>query len=245
MHYGMVMKTERIVTYGLGYKLDIFISEGIGRYFAVKPIEIDPKRLVLPLSMLIVLIYTISLYIKPSIKLNIYNQCLNVDLISPTYIINDDLKWYRPPNHTVCTGDTMRTGFIVHDPGNESGGALIYRLQRKQSHEFTEMSEDTSDPTHILMVWEISRSNELFADVLLLEHNKRFDKDDLKDLYHKNINRFRLFPYSVTEIWSLYDNITLMTTFEIMNRGRILNINISEVKKDNNTRMPVHIDQER
>jgi hypothetical protein len=37
----------------------------------------------------------------------------------------------------------------------------------------------------------------------------------------------------------------LMTTFEIMNRSRILNITISEVERDSDTRMLAYIDLKR
>jgi hypothetical protein len=95
------------------------------------------------------------------------------------------------------------------------------------------------------VVWRILKYNELYADVLLVEHGKGFGKDNLREFYRKNTNRFRWFTYSNTKIWSLDDNTALMTTFKIMNGYCILNITISEVKKDNNTRTPVHIDLER
>jgi hypothetical protein len=57
-----------------------------------------------------------------------------------------------------------------------------------------------------------------------------------------NFDQDGLFSDITTKTWSLDNNIALMTTFEIMNENRILNITISEVERDNNTRMPVHID---
>jgi hypothetical protein len=190
--------------------------------------------------------YTVRLTIRPSFKLNIHNQCSNVNLISSTYITGEELECHRSPDHKVCAGDTMRSGFIIK-VSNQSYGALIYKLQRKQLHEFNETSEDTSSAIHLLVVWEISKSNKLYADVLLVEHDKGFDweKDSLKELCRNNINRFRLWPGSVTETWSLNDSMALMVTSKMMNRDYILDITISEVEKDNDTRMPVHINLER
>jgi hypothetical protein len=246
MHDNTVVKTKIGIIYGSDYKLDVVISEGIRKSNMKKPMKIDPKRLVLSLSMLIALMYIVRLNIKSSFKLNIYNQCLNVDLVSPIYITGEDLDCHRPPNYKVCAGDTMNSAFIIIW-NDASYGALIYKLQKEQPHEFTEISEDTSSDTHLLVIWEISESEKLCADVLLVEHDKGLDwnKDDLEELYHKNSNQFRLWPGSVTETWSLGDNIALMTTFKMMNRNRILDITISEVEKDSNTRTPARIDLKR
>jgi hypothetical protein len=208
--------------------------------------KINPKRLVLSLLMLIILMYVVRLNIRPSFKLNIHNQCSNVDLVLPIHITGDELECHRPPNYKVCASGTMESAFIIKWD-RASYGILIYKLQKKQPHEDTETNEDTSSVTHLLVVWEISGSKKLCTDVLLVEHDKGFDwgKDDLEELYHKNSHRFRLWPNSVTEIWSLDDEVALMTTFKMMNRDYILDITISEVEKDNDTRMPVHINLER
>jgi ribosome-interacting GTPase 1 len=126
----------------------------------------------------------------------------------------------------------------------ESYGALIYKLQRKQSYESTEIGKDISRVTHLLVVWEISESNKLYADVLLVEHDRGFiwNKDDLKESYYKNADRFRLYLDSATDTRSLNNHIVLMITSEIMNEDRVLNIIISEIEGGNHTRMPAHID---
>jgi hypothetical protein len=170
IHGDAVMETRREITYESDCKLDIFIYEGTGKYNMSKPVKINPKRLVLLLSKLIMLMYTVSLSIQPSFKLNIHNQCLNVDLISPTYIA-DKLECHRPPDYKVCVGDTMRSGFIIKSD-DMSCGILICRLKRKKAHESTEISEDTSNSACLLVVWEIFRSKGLYADVLLVEHDK-------------------------------------------------------------------------
>jgi hypothetical protein len=240
------IRTENDITFGSDYKVDITISEGTKLYYASRPIQIDPKRLVLSLSILIILIYTASLSIQPSFKLNIHNQCLHVDLASPTYVTSDGLECHRPPDHKVHAGDTMKFGFIISKPGDEAYGVLIYGLQRRWSHESTNIDKGTSSAVQILVVWRISGSKKLYVDTLLVEHDKGFDwnEDDLRELYSKNFDRFRLCPDSATETWLLDDNTALNTIFKIRNGGQLLNITISEVEKDN-TRMPVHIDSER
>jgi hypothetical protein len=197
--------------------------------------------------MLIVLIYAVRLNIRPSFKLNIHNQCLDVDLVSPVYTTGHKSECHRAPDYKVRAGDMMHSGFILYKPGNKSNGALIYKLQRRQLHESTEIDKDTSNAFYILIIWRFSNSKKLYVDVLLIEHDKGFDwdKDNLEELYRKNDNWFRLCPDSATETWSLYGNTALITTFEIMNEDRILDITISEVKRDNCARMPARVDLER
>jgi hypothetical protein len=240
---GTVIKTKRGIVYEPDHELDVVLSEGIEKYNIEKPMKIDPKRSVFSFPISIVLIYAVRLNIRPSIKLNIYNKCLDVDLVSPTYITRSWLDCHKPLNYKVCADNTMRAGFTIYNPGNEPSGALIYRLQRKKSHESTKIDKSISSAAHLLVVWEISRSKGLHADALLVEHDRGFNwsEVDLKDLYRKNFNRFRWFPYSVTEAWSLDDNTALTTTSEFMNGDRILNIIISEVETGNGTRTPAHI----
>jgi hypothetical protein len=243
-----MMKIRLNATHGSDYKLDIIISEGIEEYNMRKPIRIDTKKLLLSSPMSDALVYDDSHFIKSSFELNIHNQCLNVDLVSPTYDIDCPLQCCRPPDYKVCAGDTMRSAFI-----NERDvmyyGALIYRLQKKQTHEYTEIGGNTSNSIHLLVVWRFE-SEKLYANVLLVEHDKEFDwyKDDLGRLYNKNDDRFRWFHCSAIETWSLDDDtalVTLMNTFEITDKGLILNIAIFEAERNSSTRTPVHIDLKR
>jgi hypothetical protein len=192
------------------------------------------------------LTYAVSFSDFLLVKLNIHNQCLNVDLVSPTYTANSGSGCYRAPDYRVSAGDIMRSGFILKS-GGASYGVLIYRLRMRHLHESTEIGKGASSAIHLLVVWETSRSNELYVDVLLVEHNKGFDwdKDNLRELHHKNINQFRLCSVPVIETWSSYDNTRLMTTFKIINEDHMLNITISEVEKDNGARTLARIEPER
>jgi hypothetical protein len=245
IHDNQGLKTRCNITYELDYKLNIVLYEGTGQYFIDKPVKINPKRSVLSLSMLILLMYAVRLNIRRLFKLNIHNQCLNVSLASPVYVTSNKLECHRPPDYKVYIGDTMKSGFIINKSGDASYGVLIYRLQRKQTYEYTKINKATSSVTQLLVVWRVSEFKELHADALLVEHNKRFDEGDLRKLYRKNFDRFRWFTYSATKTWLLDDNTALRTIFEIMNEGCLLSITISEVEKDDGTRTPVHIDPEK
>jgi hypothetical protein len=241
-----VVKTKLKVTYGSDYKLNIIISQGIGKYSMLKPMKIDPKRSVLLLSMLILLMYAISLRIPPSFKLNIHNQCLNVDLVSPTYDTHCDLECYRAPSHKVYARDIMRSRFAI-ESHEWLYSVLIYKLQRRQLHEATEVGKDTSSDVHILIIWEFSKSGELYADVLLVEYDKGFNwgKYKLEALYRRNNNRLKRYLVPVIETWLLNDNTAFMTAFEVINEDRLLNITISEAERYNYVRTPVYIDLQR
>jgi hypothetical protein len=243
---GAVVRMRDYTTYGLDCKLNIVITKGTGKYNLEKPMKFAPERLVVVLSMLPVLMYTVSFSIESLFKLNIHNQCLNIDLVSPTYINANKSECYRPPKYKVCANDTMRSAFIIESDDVFVCGVLICKLQKRQTHESTEFGEDASSSVYLSVIWGTFKSK-LYIDVLLVEHDKGFDwnRNDLVKLDINNSDRFRHFSESATEIWSLDDNTTLMTTLEIINEDRTLNVTVSEVKRGNNARIPVHVDLER
>jgi hypothetical protein len=206
--------------------------------------KIDPRRLVLPLSMLLVLIYFISLPIEPSVEMNIHNQCLNIDLVSAKYFTSYMSKYYRTPDYEVCAGDKTRFGFIIGSNYMISG-ALIYRLQRKQAHESNKIDKDTSSISHLSVLWDNLGSERLYADVLLVEYDKKFDQVDLMNLNIVNSVRIKQSPDTTTRTWLLDDDVALMIISEITNEGRLLNITVSEVVRHHSARMPVQINQKK
>jgi hypothetical protein len=214
---GTIMKTKLDITYGLSYKLDIVISEGAEKYNMIEPMKVDPKRLVLSLLMLVVLIYAVSLLIPSSLKLNIHNQCLNVSLAYPVYVTGDGLKCHRPPDYKVCAGDTVRSGFMIKKYSNESYGVLIYRLQRKQAHKSTEISEDTSSAAHLLVLWVIHKFNRSHTNVLLVEHEKEFIwiEDDLRKLYTRSHNHLMKYDSTTRDTWIMDDNMMFKTSLKV------------------------------
>jgi hypothetical protein len=194
------------------------------------------------------LIQIISVVSQSIMKVYIHNQCSNVDLVSPTYINGDGLKCYRPPDYKVCTGDTMRLGFIIKSD-SMSYGALIYKLQRRQSHESTEICEDASSATQLLVVWESSKFEGSHVNVLLVEYEKRFswNEDELGNLYNKNRSWFKKYSGTISDTWFLDDNMTLKTTFRVVGLKGIheLIISISEIEGDGYAMRPLRLNIER
>jgi hypothetical protein len=198
-------------------------------------------------------------------KLSINNQCLDIDLVSPTYRTYYDVKCYIPPARRVNAGDIMITGFIIGpkvgtDPthmmdrlASDLGmqevfcSALMYKLQKRRPYESTMSDEDKSSSTiHLLIVWKFIMSK-LHADMLLIKHDEEltWNRYNLGELNVEKTSRIRLQSNSATSTWSLDDNTALRTTFEItsnVDEYHILNINIDEVKKDKDAKIPAWID---
>jgi hypothetical protein len=243
VHGGPGMKTKRNITYESEYKIDIIIYEGTGQYLLLRPVKIDPKRLVLSLLMLIVLIYAVRLTIQPSVKLNIHNQCLDVDLVSPVYVTSDGLECHRAPDYKVYARNTMRSGFIIKS-NDASFGILIYRLQRGQSRVSAEINKDTSNAVQLLVIWKFFGFNELYAYVLLMECDKGFtwNEDKLNKLYHENHDRLKKYT-SILDTWFMDNSMALKTTFSTrdLKGNPELSISISE-ERDEYAIKPFSID---
>jgi hypothetical protein len=235
MHDGVVMGTKYKVTYRSDYKLSIFISEEPRKYIMRRPMKINPKRLVLLLLMLIVLMHAVSLSIQPSFKLDIHNRCSNIDLVTPMYVTGDGLECYRTPGYKVYTSDIMRSSFIIKS-NNKSYGVIIYRLQRRQKHESAEISKDTSSDIYLLVVWRISESNELYANVLMIEHIKTliWNEDNLNKLYRENHDRLKKCTDTMSDTWFMDNNVALKTTFSTsdLKGNHELSISISEERDE-------------
>jgi hypothetical protein len=162
----------------------------------------------------IVLIYAVRNYKSSSVV-----------LLSPVYITGYKSECNRAPDYKVRAGSTMQSGFIFYIPSKKSNGVLMYKLQREQAYVPTKLDKDTND-AYLLVVWDISRSEKLYADVLL-------EKYDLKDLYYRNVGQFRPFSDVATETWSLDDHLALATTSTIINdKYNVLDITIYEARRD-------------
>jgi hypothetical protein len=172
----------------------------------------------------------VSSYAQLSFELNIHNQCSNVDLVSPKYITGDELECYSSPGD-VHAGDARGFLFIIKSD-DTSYGVVIYEIRRKQKHESTETSEDTSSVVYLLVVWEISESKELCVDVLLIEHD-RFDwcKNNLNRLYYVSHDWLKEYNDTISNTWFI-DNMVLKTSFKVggSKRSPELSMSISEGK---------------
>jgi hypothetical protein len=212
---------------------------------------------------LFVLTYTVRLPIKPSFKLDIHkffhhkkegsflrlhihNRCLNANLIFPVHVIDNNLECHKAPDK-VYAGNIMRSDFIIKS-GDKLYGALIYRLQRKQTHGSTEISNNISNATHLLVVWDISTFKNVYIDVLLVESDRAFtwNEGDLRELHYRNLDQIKEYNGPTSNTWFMDNNMALKTSFKVrdLEENLELNITISE-EKDGCAMRPIWINTER
>jgi hypothetical protein len=252
LHGDELMKTRFKVIHGSDYTLNIVISEGTEEHNMKKPMKIDPTRLVLLLLMLIMLIYAISLFTKPSFKLNIHNQCLNIKLVSPIYFGNGAVHLVLSGQRTDISTE-MKTRFGIDTTRDEFEGALLYRLQKYSDNKCntdtstTETKENKTTQLYMLVTWKVKDSEPLVC-IALVEHAKEFtwNEDELRKLYNINRGWLKKYDNSASYTWFMDDNIALKTFFGIRSlKGNFgLNIFISE-EKDDYAMRPLYVDLER
>jgi hypothetical protein len=132
------------------------------------------------MSIFSVLTCVVSFALQSPVSLNIYNLCQNINLISPVYFIHGG-RWDAVPDHEIGANAIM-SRCIKFDSGQDIlEGALVYKIQRKH----VEPTQDELKDIWLLAAWNGKHIKELHVCTLLVEHNKRLDKDKLRRLYQK------------------------------------------------------------
>jgi hypothetical protein len=144
------------------------------------------------------LIYIASLTLQLAIDINIYNQCTNIELTSPVHFLKDATYHIQFPQK-VRPDFIMKGRLIISEDRDTFGGALLYRLQRKES---------TSICAQFLVIWGC-RSDWLYSHALIIEHESKlvWNEDKLRrlyDVYNSRCNR-----YFDTGKWLLDDSTML------------------------------------
>jgi hypothetical protein len=183
------------------------------------------------------------------VKLTIHHQFPGIELVSPVYA-SDCATCYLSPDQKVDVGSTMQASFNI-DPGrNESIGALLYKLQKKnagQSNEDGIFSEEEEACTQLLMIWKVNSSREFFVVSDLIEHdNYVWDRDRLME-FAEYCRLFNAQHGPIEETWLIRDNTVLMTSLNIAREVCYkLEMTISETSiKDDDTQRPRYIDVDR
>jgi hypothetical protein len=147
----------------------------------------------------------------------INNQCSDIELTSPIYFIKDAtcrVKFTQQVN----SESIMNANFVTGIDQDTFGGALLYRLQRR---------EDTSISARLLVIWKYD-SNRICSNAFLVELESAldWDKDKLKSLYDIYNNQYNTRP-RLGE-WLLDDGTKLRTTCETSHGGFKMNVTISK-----------------
>jgi hypothetical protein len=176
------------------------------------------------------------------VKLMIHHQFPNAELVSPVYAGKGTTS-YLSPDQKVDVGSTMQTDFNIDLPGNESIGALMYKLQRKNIDQSTGAS-----CVQLVIIWKVNSFKALFAVSDLIEHDKHhvWDKDRLMKLA-KRCRLFNVRHNSTERAWLMRDNIVLMTRINITLEEECykLKMTISKTSIKDDTRRLRYIDVDR
>jgi hypothetical protein len=179
------------------------------------------------------------------VKLIIHNQFPGIELVSPLYYSNGAVCCLSP-DQRVDVGSTMQAGFNIDLAQEEPIGALMYKLQRKNTDQPDEkaISNEEAICTRLVMIWKVYRSGEFHIVSFLIEHDKDciWDKDKLIKL----VKRRKLFNIQYTsfeDTWLMHDNTVLMTSLNVTRKEKHykLEMTISETNINEDTRRSLYI----
>jgi hypothetical protein len=193
----------------------------------------------------------------------VHNQYSDIELTSPEYFCNCEV-YNEHSIDRMSDVAMMKIGFRFDLEQGESGGVMIYKVQRKgnvkSDHQPStdttsiEAIENTSKTMQLLIAWKIERFGEPRIRIMLVEHdNELVLREKLAQLYDK-INdvlskEYDLFFKSNSifkSTWLVCDNTVLEATYKVVHEeGLGLNITISKGVKDMYTKSALWIDSRR
>jgi hypothetical protein len=126
------------------------------------------------------------------------------------------------------------------------GGALLYRLQRKENAESDDLSDKSASiSTQLLVIWGCE-SNKFYSRLLLIEHESAFvwNRDKLKRFYDVYNSRYNI-SSRLSDKWLLNDKTLLRTDCGSSRGGFKIIIFIYESEYLLSPRKPLQIDLNR
>jgi hypothetical protein len=173
------------------------------------------------MSIFYVLNYAISLT-----SLNIHNKCQEINLTSPVYFIRGG-RWHLVPDQEIDFDAVMQNHIEIDTGQDVLKVVLVYRVQRQHA----ESAQDESKHIWLLVAWNGEHTKELHSCALLIEHNKKLDKDRLRKLHQKRWSLLKERASATRDGWALNDTTMLTTTIKVTNRGYRWDIFVSEERK--------------
>jgi hypothetical protein len=189
------------------------------------------------------LTHTIRVAFQPTMKVNIYNQCLNFRLTDNIFFSTGGTT-NEFPDWKVEAGNM--TSFELIYPLAVFEGALSYELQR----EYVESSERfESTCIRLFVTWKSKGYKKLHACVNLVECDRSFDwfHTELEEYYQRYTGQLSICADPIKDTWLIYDDAILITELELnfTQKDGVLNIIISEGVRDDRIKRPVWIDPKR
>jgi hypothetical protein len=222
-----------------------------------------------------ILMHTISFEFKPTMKVNIHNQCSEFKLTNQEYfdsdITDDELPEEDDDDDDYDdedeeenededeeddeeeeddyddSDDDTRDMNIGYKPSLSAfGGALMYELEREDVE-----SDDQSESiyTKLFIAWKSKGYKDLCVFLHLIESEDLFyfGKAILEEYYQRHANQLSIYTDPIKDTWLLRDGTVLMTKLELdfTQRDGALSVTISKGIKDDHTRKPVWVNMER
>jgi hypothetical protein len=185
------------------------------------------------------------------------NQCLDIELVSPVYFCSRGTYKEYPVKRT-DTGIVMKVSFGSNPGRDESGGILMYEVQKRESIRLARQSsvstiyakviKEASKRIRLLVAWKMKRSGQLKISIMLIEYDNvhTLNEDKLAQLYDKVNDIFSEHRRSSKHTCLIYDNTALNIAYEIVRKeGLELKITVSEGLVDQGIIRPIWIESER
>jgi hypothetical protein len=164
----------------------------------------------------------------------IKNRCPDIKLVSPV-CFTKDVTCHMQFLQQVNAECIMKGNFIINIERDTFGGALLYRLRRK---------DDTLISAKLLIIWGYS-SDGIYSHAYLIEHESTliWNEEELERLWHVYDSQYN--THSNIGIWLLNDNTVLKTRSEASYRVFEMNTTIYEEKSPLYLVKPLWVDSNR
>jgi hypothetical protein len=200
------------------------------------------------------LMCVISLTLHKMMIMTVYNLHSGIKLASPVYSCNCR-PYYGYPIERTYTDAVMKFSFRFDPYQDESGGILVYEVQRKAMRSdhrpnidtiYAKVIEEASKMMRLLITWKIKRFEKPKVNSTLVEYGNELvlNEDKLAQLYGK-VNGISS-DYSSSR-WLMYDDTVLEVKHEVVD-GKDLELKITTISKRSriwNPMRPMWIDSER
>jgi hypothetical protein len=185
-----------------------------------------------------------SLGAPSKVKLTIHHQFPGIELVSPECVSN--VTCYLS-HQRVDVGSTMKASFNNIPDHDESIGALMYKLQRKnndQSNENDISNEEEALCTQLVIIWKVYKSGRFYVYSFLIEHDggRIWNRDQLMELA-KRCESFNIQHGPIEDTWLMYDHTVLMIRVNVTRAGECYRVKMtmSEANINEDTRKPWYI----
>jgi hypothetical protein len=167
---------------------------------------------------------------------SIHNQCSDFELTSPAHLGHDAIL-IRYPDQKVNANTMTKVSLGKEIFKDDFSGVLIYKLHRKENHEYNAdnaFTEDMPTSLQLLVIWKLNEEHRFCVLTLLIKHSSTitWNEDTLEKLYSMHLDLCRNDDI-IEDTWILDDAKVLMTTSKWKEDSCVFEIAMSEeTRKD-------------